>query len=140
MQVWRCLNHHVRSKDQSSRSDGPQMLVQRGFGMVGHLRAGLGTEVLDDHFLDMAMARMAVADRLQRLDPLGACFADSDQQAGRERHPRPRYEVIANGAMKPPRRRIAHANVERVDLKPDPRIPELSNLLGKGFILPAPIL
>src|SRR3546814_5822870 len=37
-------------------------------------------------------------------------------------------------------RRIAHANVERVDLKPDPRIPELSNLLGKGFILPAPIL
>src|SRR3546814_20758912 len=42
--------------------------------------------------------------------------------------------------MKPPRRRIAHANVERVDLKPDPRIPELSNLLGKGFILPAPIL
>ena len=53
---------------------------------------------------------------------------------------RPRYEVIANGAINPPRRRIAHANVERVDLKPDPRIPELSNLLGKGFILPAPIL
>ncbi|MEO3428538.1 hypothetical protein AAFN88_06745 [Pelagibius sp. CAU 1746] len=53
---------------------------------------------------------------------------------------RPRYEVLANGAMTPPRRRIAHANVERVDLKPDPRIPELSNLLGKGFILPAPIL
>lgn len=53
---------------------------------------------------------------------------------------RPRYEVIANGATNPPRRRIAHANVERVDLKPDPRIPELSNLLGKGFILPAPVL
>src|SRR3546814_19665891 len=53
---------------------------------------------------------------------------------------RPRYEVIANGAMKPPRRRIAHAHVERVDLKPDPRIPELSNLLGQGFILPAPTL
>jgi hypothetical protein len=53
---------------------------------------------------------------------------------------RPRYEVIANGAVNPPRRRIAHPNVERVDLKPDPRIPELSNLLGKGFLLPAPIL
>lgn len=53
---------------------------------------------------------------------------------------RPRYEVIANGAVNPPRRRIAHANVERVDLKPDLRIPELANLLGKGFILPAPIL
>ncbi|MGD1879485.1 MAG: hypothetical protein ACFB13_18540 [Kiloniellaceae bacterium] len=53
---------------------------------------------------------------------------------------RPRYEVIANGSVSPPRRRIAHPNVERVDLKPDPRIPDLSNLLGKGFILPAPIL
>lgn len=49
---------------------------------------------------------------------------------------RPRYEVIAaNG-----RRRIAHANVERVDLAPDPCIPELGNLLGKGYLLPAPVL
>ncbi len=49
---------------------------------------------------------------------------------------RPRYEVIsANG-----RTRIAHANVERTDLAPDPRIPELANLLGKGHLLPAPVL
>ena len=49
---------------------------------------------------------------------------------------RPRYEVAhANG-----RRNIAHVNVERTDLKPDPAIAELANLLGKGFILPAPVL
>jgi hypothetical protein len=48
---------------------------------------------------------------------------------------RPRYEVI-RGA----RRRIAHPNVERTDLKPDPNIPELGNLLGKGYLLPAPLL
>jgi hypothetical protein len=49
---------------------------------------------------------------------------------------RPRYEVVAaNG-----RRRIAHPNVERTDLAPDPRIAELGNLMGKGFILPAPVL
>jgi hypothetical protein len=48
---------------------------------------------------------------------------------------RPRYEVTARG-----RRRIAHVNVERTDLKPDPRLAELGNLLGKGFLLPAPIL
>jgi len=49
---------------------------------------------------------------------------------------RPRYEVIqASG-----RRLIAHANVERVDLKPDPHIPEIANLMGKGYLLPAPIL
>lgn len=49
---------------------------------------------------------------------------------------RPRYEVErANG-----RRLIAHMNVERTDLEPDPRLIELGNLVGKGFILPAPLL
>lgn len=49
---------------------------------------------------------------------------------------RPRYEVEDSGG----RRRIAHANVERTDLRPDPRIPEIANLMGKGYLLPAPIL
>ena len=48
---------------------------------------------------------------------------------------RPRYEVVRKG-----RRRIAHVNVERTDLKPDPKLAELGNLFGKGYILPAPIL
>ena len=37
-------------------------------------------------------------------------------------------------------RRIAHVNVERTDLQPDPKLAELGNLLGKGYLLPAPIL
>ncbi|MDA0664188.1 MAG: hypothetical protein O3B08_15310 [Proteobacteria bacterium] len=49
---------------------------------------------------------------------------------------RPRYEVVTKSG----RRRISHPNVERVDLKPDPHIADLGNMLGKGFILPAPIL
>jgi hypothetical protein len=49
---------------------------------------------------------------------------------------RPRYEITAAAG----RVRIAHANVERVDLKPDPRIAEISNLMGKGYVLPAPVL
>ncbi len=48
---------------------------------------------------------------------------------------RPRYEVLREG-----RRRIAHVNVERADLKPDPAIQSLSNLLGRGFLLPFPVL
>jgi hypothetical protein len=48
---------------------------------------------------------------------------------------RPRYEVIAEG-----RRRIAHVNVERADLEPDPLLPRLAETLGKGYLLPAPIL
>lgn len=56
-------------------------------------------------------------------------------QAGRY-FVRPRYEIERRAG----RRRIAHVNVERVDLKPDPALAEIGNLLGKGFILPGPIL
>lgn len=48
---------------------------------------------------------------------------------------RPRYEVLAGE-----RRRIAHVNVERTDLVPDPSLPDLAPLIGKGYLLPAPIL
>ncbi len=48
---------------------------------------------------------------------------------------RPRYEVIEAG-----RRRIAHVNVERADLVPDPNLPFLVEMLGKGYLLPAPVL
>jgi len=48
---------------------------------------------------------------------------------------RPRYEVVESG-----RRRIAHVNVEREDLDPDPNISRLGDALGKGYLLPAPIL
>ena len=48
---------------------------------------------------------------------------------------RPRYEIVAGD-----RRRIAHVNVERGDLEPDPALPRLGELLGKGYLLPAPIL
>lgn len=56
-------------------------------------------------------------------------------QAGRY-FVRPRYEVhVKNG-----RSRIAHVNVERNDLVADDRIPGLNELMGKSYILPAPIM
>ena len=48
---------------------------------------------------------------------------------------RPRYEVTGDG-----RTRIAHMNVERADLRPDPNIPHLDGGLGRGFLLPFPVL
>jgi hypothetical protein len=48
---------------------------------------------------------------------------------------RPRYEVTRAG-----RTRIAHVNVERADLKPDPGIPVLPADLGRGYLLPFPVL
>ena len=48
---------------------------------------------------------------------------------------RPRYEVTRAG-----RTRIAHVNVERADLQPDPGIPALPADLGRGYLLPFPVL
>jgi hypothetical protein len=48
---------------------------------------------------------------------------------------RPRYEVTQNDRV-----RIAHVNVERDNLRSDPRIPALPSELGRGYILPFPIL
>jgi hypothetical protein len=56
-------------------------------------------------------------------------------QAGRH-YVRPRYEVTnAKGRV-----RIAHANVERTDLAPDPRLPTLGAIMGKGYLMPLPVL
>ena len=48
---------------------------------------------------------------------------------------RPRYEVTQNDRV-----RIAHVNVERDNLRIDPGISTLSPELGRGYILPFPIL
>ena len=48
---------------------------------------------------------------------------------------RPRYEVLRGG-----RCRIAHMNVERPDLVSDPGIRTLPASLGRGYILPFPVL
>jgi hypothetical protein len=48
---------------------------------------------------------------------------------------RPRYEVTRGERV-----RIAHVNVERGDLLPDPAIPGLPAQLGRGYLLPFPVL
>ena len=48
---------------------------------------------------------------------------------------RPRYEILRHG-----RTRIAHLNVERADLRADPNIERLPAALGRGYLLPFPIL
>lgn len=49
---------------------------------------------------------------------------------------RPRYEISSKNGHT----RISHPNVERSDLKPDKRLGELGDLLGKLHIVPAPVL
>lgn len=85
---------------------------------------------LDEPIAGYATRALSVAELL----PAARWPQQIEVQAGKH-VVRPRYEVTEAG-----RRRIAHVNVERVDLSPDPGIPDLGNLMGKGFILPAPVL
>jgi hypothetical protein len=48
---------------------------------------------------------------------------------------RPRYEVTRGKRV-----RVAHVNVERGDLLPDPAIAGLRGQLGRGYLLPFPVL
>ena len=91
---------------------------------VRHLRVRLRAEVLDDHLLDVAVARVRVGDRAQRVEPLLPRLADPDQDPRRERdalraggvdggepHGRElvgRAEVRAAAAREPFRRRLQH--------------------------------
>jgi hypothetical protein len=55
-------------------------------------------------------------------------------QAGRY-FVRPRYEILREGRL-----HIAHANVERTDLEANPDIPGLARHMGKGYLMPLPVL
>ncbi len=87
--------------------------------------------MLDAEIAPFATHELDVADLL----PDAAWPRQIELRAGKH-FVRPRYEVV----HKDGRRRIAHLNVERDDLKPDPALPDLCNLMGKGYILPAPVL
>src|SRR3546814_81365 len=86
VQVGRRLYGHLRAEYQPGSGDGPKMFLQRRLGMVRHPGVRLGPEILDNHFLDMTIAAMQIADRHQRLDPFLSRLSNANQQAGRERH------------------------------------------------------
>lgn len=87
--------------------------------------------LLDEEIAPFATRELDVAELL----PDAAWPRQIELRAGKH-FVRPRYEVV----HKDGRRRIAHLNVERDDLKPDPSLSDLGNLMGKGYILPAPVL
>jgi len=94
-------------------------------------RMGAETPVLLDRSVGgFATAALDVGDLLPGLH----WPAQIELRAGRH-VVRPRYEVIRKG-----RTRIAHVNVERADLQPDANIISLPRELGRGYVLPFPVL
>src|SRR6266850_2785928 len=84
-QIWRRLDVHVRPQDEPRDRQRAQEIVERGLGRVAHRDPRLRAEVLDDDFLDVAVALLRVADRHQRVGALARRLADADQEPGGER-------------------------------------------------------
>jgi hypothetical protein len=100
-------------------------------GTIALERMGSGVKVaLDEEIAPFATRAIDVATLLPGLH----WPAQIELHAGRH-VVRPRYEVTRAG-----RTRIAHVNVERADLRPDPGIANLPAALGRGFLLPFPVL
>ncbi len=100
-----------RPEDQPGDGDRPQMVGLVGLGRRRHARAGLGPEILDDDFLDVAVALVEIAQRQQRLDALDPGLADADEDPRGERH---RRLAGRRDRREPPRRRL----VGRAEMRP----------------------
>src|SRR2546430_16572184 len=58
---------HVRTEHETGHREGPEQVVERRLGRVGHRDPGLDAEVLDDDLLDVPMPLVQVADRNERV-------------------------------------------------------------------------
>jgi hypothetical protein len=100
-------------------------------GAIALDRMGAGAPVaISDEIPAFATRAVDVARYLPQI----AWPSQIELRAGRH-VVRPRYEVTRDA-----RTRIAHLNVERSDLLPDPQIRTLAAEMGRGFLLPFPIL
>ncbi len=71
-------------QDQPGQGDGPPVGLVGARLVFPHGGARLRQEVLDDHFLHVAVAGVGVGDGLECLDAVGFGFADPDENAGGE--------------------------------------------------------
>jgi hypothetical protein len=90
-----------------------------------------GVKRLQEEISPFATRRLSVSELLPDLR-----WPDQIEIHAGKHLVRPRYEIVGKNG----RSRMAHPNVERVDLKNDAVLPELRPLLGKGHLLPAAIL
>jgi hypothetical protein len=98
-----------------------------GMGTMGRE----GVKRLQEEIPPFATRRLSVSELLPDLR-----WPDQIEIHAGKHLVRPRYEIVGKNG----RSRMAHPNVERVDLKNDPALPGLRMLLGKVHLLPASIL
>ena len=84
---WR-LDGHVGAEQITRRRNRPEKVVEARFRRPRHLRARFGPEILNNDFLDMAVAVVQVANKFKRRHTVCPFFPDPDQDSGGKRYPR----------------------------------------------------
>ncbi len=116
-EVRRRLDGDVVRQQQPCHRDRPEVVVEARLGVRGHARARLGTEVLDDHLLEVAVPLVQGSQLLERSDPLGAGLADPDQDPAREGNPQLAGEV---DRLQPARRLLVRRGPVRTAPRREP--------------------
>ena len=83
-QVRRRLNIHAGPEQNSRHRNGPEQLIEIRFGSIRHLGIWLGTEILNNNFLQMSVRKVQIAQCEQRFHALATRFADADQNSRRQ--------------------------------------------------------
>ena len=106
-EVGRRLHAGLGPEHEAGDGDRGAVVVEVEVVGVAHRGVGLGAEVLDDHLLHRAELGRDLAQREDRLGPLGEGLADADEQAGGEgdreaagvlEDPQPDGGVLVGGA------------------------------------------
>ena len=87
------LHVHVERQDEPGQRDRIEVDVVGARRGLVHRGAGLGQEVLHDDLLHVAVAGMGLRDRLQGCHPVGAVFADADEDPRGEGDAQPSRRV-----------------------------------------------
>ncbi len=84
-EVRRRLEMPARAEQDAGDRDRPQVVVERWLGIRRHPRSRLRPEVLDDDLLHVTVLLAERLQREERVDPLLAGLADTDEDPARER-------------------------------------------------------
>src|SRR3989441_5694212 len=123
-QVRRRLDVHPPAENQPRHRDRPYHVEQRRLRGVRHRDAGLGSEVLDDHFLDVAVALVQFLDREPRIDALLQRLTDADEDTSGEGDLQPARYL---DGREPLVRHLVRAAVVRFAFAQEPRADRLDH-------------
>ena len=78
------MHIHFAAQDEPRHRDGSQQIVFWRLGPIAHGNRSLGAKILHNHFLNVAVLLVYIADGKESIHSIILCLADTDQNPGGE--------------------------------------------------------